>query len=156
MSPSFQWIDDFAQSMFTSWFVLFLAMLAASVLYRKAKGKTLRVYAPELALFEERWTSGRSLRNFWSRIGGAQNCLYVALSQDELMVRPHFPFSLLFLPEIYGLEVTVPRSGVRVDEVKSGILGNRVLLTVETSPGKRHQLELKLRAPVEFTRALNS
>ncbi len=58
-----------------------------SVIVRKAKGKALLVVEPSNALFTERWTSGRSLGNFIGRLGGARNCLFVAVTRDALIVR---------------------------------------------------------------------
>ncbi|QJQ06616.1 hypothetical protein EJG51_013055 [Undibacterium piscinae] len=135
------------------WIVL---VAIASVLYRKIKSKPMRIVKPENSLFMERWTSGRSLRNFVSRLGGARNCLFVAVTRNELIVRPHFPFTMFFLPEIYGLEIVVPRSAVRSVEIKSGLLGSSVLLNIDRSPGESFRLELRLRAPTEFAQAMVS
>ncbi len=131
-------------------------VVVASVVYRKAKSKPFRIVEPDHPMFMERWTSGRSLRNFVSHFGGARNCLFVAVTRSELIVRPHFPFTLFFLPEIYGLEMVVPRSSVRSVELKSGVLGSSILLSIDSSPGVSFQLELRLRAPTEFTQAMGT
>ena len=125
-----------------------------SVIFRKAKGKALLVVEPASALFTERWTSGRSLGNFIGRLGGARNCLFVAVTDDALIVRLHFPFSMLFLPEIYGLEMTVERARVRDVSLVSGLMGSRSLVTIEKPSGSRFQFELRLRDPEGFEQAL--
>jgi hypothetical protein len=80
-----------------SWVLLWLG---ASFAYRKYKNKPILAEKPANAAFLETWTSGRSNRNLLTKIGGARNCLFVAVTRESLIVRPHFPFSLLFLPEI--------------------------------------------------------
>ncbi len=156
MPPFFQFIQAHFWALYAAAITWVLAVALASVVYRKAKVKPLRVVEPAHPLFMERWTSGRSLRNLIGRLGGARNCLFVAVTQHDFIVRPHFPFSLLFLPEIYGLEVAVPRSSVRGVELRSGVLGDRVLLTLEGSPGASYQFELRLRAPKDFVLALSA
>lgn len=46
-------------------------------------------------LFEERWASGHSDKSFFTRMGGANNCLHITLTDQELWVAVHSPFSAL-------------------------------------------------------------
>jgi hypothetical protein len=150
----FRFIQDHFWLVYGAAITWVIALALVSAIFRKAKGKSLCVVEPANALFVERWTSGRSLGNFIGRLGGARNCLFVAVTRDQLIVRPHFPFSMLFLPEIYGLEMTVERASVRDVSLVSGMLGSRSLVTIEKSPGTRFQFELRLRDPDDFERAL--
>ncbi len=45
--------------------------------------------------FHERMASGSSDKTFFSRFGGARNCLRVTVTDDEVWVRMFFPFSLI-------------------------------------------------------------
>src|SRR5688572_13369504 len=56
-------------------------------------GRTVLARVPEDALFVERWTSGASGKTLFSRLGGANNCLLVALTKTRLLIRPHCPFN---------------------------------------------------------------
>src|ERR1700749_107918 len=87
-------------------------VVLASVFYRLSKGK--RLFRPRFTApaFLETWKSGRSMRNFYARHGGARNCLWVAVFNDSICIGVHFPFTLMFGPEIYGLECTIPRSAI--------------------------------------------
>src|SRR5688500_18299687 len=100
-----QWLDPSRSAV--PWYFAFawlLTVVAVSVLYRLTRGKPLlRPRVPD-ALFSQNWCSGRSLRNVVTRLGGASGCLWVTVTRDELLVGSHFPFTLMFLPEIYGLE----------------------------------------------------
>jgi hypothetical protein len=61
----------------------------------RRSGKSVLARPPEGALFVERWTSGNSDLNFLSEIGGASNCLQVALTRERFSVRLHCPFNLV-------------------------------------------------------------
>lgn len=81
--------------------------IAASIWFRRTNGKPIIPQKPTDAVFCEDWCSGRSLRNGLTRIGGARNCLLIYVSDGQLVVTPRFPFTLMFLPEIYGLDLRV-------------------------------------------------
>jgi hypothetical protein len=85
------------------------------------------------------------LGDFIGRLGGVQNCLFVAVTGDALIVRPNLPFSMLFLPEIYGLELTIERARIREVSLVSGLIGSWSLVTIEKPWGSRFQFELRLR-----------
>lgn len=118
------------------------AWVAGSIIYRRKLHKPLFPRAPDNAVFAEAWCSGRSLRNLLTRFGGARNCLLVYVVDGSLTIIPVFPFNLLFLPEIYGLEATVPVSQVRVASVE-GLLGRRLRLTVSGVSELRFELSLR-------------
>jgi hypothetical protein len=150
---------QFLQDYFWILFALALAWVAlgvvASAIYRTMKSKPLYIAEPANPLFVERWTSGRSLRNLAGRFGGAKNCLFVAVTRSDLIVRPHFPFTLMFLPELFGLEMVVPRSNVRGVEHKTGLFGDTVILDIQPVNGTTYQVELRLRNVDGFTKAMS-
>lgn len=117
--------------------------LIASVFYRRRKDKPIVPRAPSDAMFHENWCSGRSLRNMLTRLGGARNCLMVYVQGNELVVTPKFPFTLFFLPEIYGLDVRVPITSITAVERASGLIGRGLRITF--TEGGSPPMELKLR-----------
>jgi len=126
--------------------------IAISIWYRKRTGKVIVPRAPASARFAEAWCSGRSLRNALTRLGGASNCLLVYVDQGDLVVTPKFPFTLMFLPEIYGLEIRAPLksiSSVREDAVLFGRA-----LRIDFLDGKLAPMELRLRDPEGLQHAL--
>jgi hypothetical protein len=125
--------------------------IGASVIYRRTSNKPIFPSVPESADFSETWRSGRSLKNFLTSIGGARNCLLVYVSQGTLTIVPMFPFNLMFLPEIYGLEITAPVGAVSIAE-RDGPLGKRVLLTIGGAEEQR--LEISLNDLQAFQKAL--
>lgn len=135
------------------WFMAFacawiICGIAASAVYRRSKGKAILSVAPDNALFVEKWTSGRELGGIRS-LGGANNCLIVAVTIDTLSVTPCFPFTLLFLPEIWGLEHRIPTRDIRSVEERTGILRSTQVIAF----GFGRKIELRLRDPEGFRQA---
>lgn len=129
-----------------------LCWFGTSIVFRLNRGKPVYTKAPEGAVYKENWGSGRSLDTIWGRIGGANNCLIIAVTRDVLVVTPHFPFNLGFLPEIYGLELTAPLKRVRIENPAAGLFRSRVVIVVEGPDQKR--MDLKLRDRDAFLAAL--
>lgn len=124
--------------------------IGASVLYRLREGKAVFPGLPDGAVFAQRMASGRSLRTWWTSLGGAKNCLTVGVTRTELVVTPMFPFNLMFLPEIYGLELRIPLTAITRVEKKPGALGQRLVVHF----GDKGPMELRLGDPAAFERAL--
>ena len=126
----------------------------ASVLFRRSRGKGVFTTVPEEALFVEKRASGRSLHSFVTKIGGARNCLLVAVTHNTLEIHPHFPFTLLFLPEVYGLDWSIPKSAIsRVESVR-GLFGKERIQVAFDLAQRLEKIELELRSPDGFLAAL--
>ena len=90
-------------------------------------------------------------------MAGARNCLWVAVTEDSLQVGVHFPFSLMFLPEIYGLEFAVPGNRIRSAERVPGMLRNDwVRVTVERTSGKEEAFDISTGDADGFLRAVGA
>lgn len=121
-----------------------LFVFAVSAIIRRRSGKPVVPRVPAGALYVDKWASGR-----W-----ASNCLLVTVTDEALSVVPKFPFNLGFLPEIYGLEHTIPLRSIREARRIRGIwvglgLGNNVAVDY----GER-ELRLRVRSPQAFIDAL--
>ena len=126
--------------------------IGTSIVFRLNRGKPIYPKPPTDVVYKEGWGSGRSLDTWWGRLGGASNCLIIAVTRDRLVVTPRFPFNLMFLPEVYGLELTAPLSKVRVENPASGLFKSRVIIAVDGADNSR--MELKLRDRQAFLSAL--
>ncbi len=124
--------------------------MAVSIIYRKARGKPIFPRLPRDAVFSQRAGSGWNDRHFLGRLGGARRVLLVAVTNDELVVCPDFPFNLVFLPEFYGLEFRTPLTGIHRVYERRWIRNPAVM--VELIDGRR--FGLALRKPEAFMRAL--
>lgn len=87
-------------------------------------------------------------------MGGAQNCLMVSVTSDRLIVQPWFPFNLMFLPELYDLEYSIPRTHIRTVVEKRFLFWKYLEITFLTSEGGTHSISLLLRKKDEFLKSL--
>ena len=78
----------------------------------------------------------------------------VAVTHDSLVVAPFFPFNLMFLPEIYGLERQIAAASIRDVNDTRGLFGRRV--TVDFVAPNLRRLELQVRDPDALMSALHS
>jgi hypothetical protein len=114
------------------WALAIALWFVASVAYRIGSGKGLFARPSPGAVFVERWASGRAGTGPIARLSTARNCLQVQVTGSELLVSPHFPFSLGFMPEIYDYDKRIALDAVR----KVTRLDGRLADTVEIAYGK--------------------
>jgi hypothetical protein len=129
-------------------------LMAASVVYRRSRGKVIYPTRPKDSLYYEGWASGRSNTNLFTKVGGANNCLMVAVTPDFLIIQPRFPFNLMFLPELLGLEYRIPKVDVRGVEKKGGLFGKGVEVHFVDADGGSRSVRLYLRRTDEFLAAM--
>jgi hypothetical protein len=100
-------------------------------------------------IFEDRFASGNSRKNFLTQLGGARNCLRLVVTRDLLWVTSWFPFSLI--TTFYDLEHIIPRNRISKIETNSG----EVLLIFTDESGATRSLKLLPRNVTDFLTALN-
>lgn len=136
------------------WAAFGFLWFAASIVYRLKTGKPLFARPAPGSTFSERWASGRAGAGLLARLGTAKNCLHVQVDARSLRIHPHFPITLGFVPEIYGMDHVVPLEAVR----SASILGGRYAQAVEVRyalPGGEEQvLQLLLRRAEAFIAAV--
>lgn len=138
---------------------LFLAVWVVSILLiwppwlwwvvssRRAEGHQMMPQVPADALYAEKQGSGGES----GKLAGATNCLLIAVTPDEFVVTPTFPFNLIGPPRgPFGLVHKVARGSVRASEHQSWRGNVRVEITGPTTV----LLDLKLREPKRFLEAL--
>ncbi len=91
-------------------------VVVASVVVRKLRGKPIW-YPPANGRFVERMVSGVSHKAWYTRMARVRNALVVVVTDEHLLVRPFFPFNLMFLAEIYDLEHQIPLD--RIESVEA-------------------------------------
>lgn len=134
--------------------VWILLWVVASIIYRKSRGQAILPSKPKNSLFYEGWASGNSNRNIFTKLGGAHNCLLVAVTPDSLIIQPRFPFNLMFLPEIYGLEYRIPGLNIRTVEKTGRIFGKGVEIQFIDVGGGEKSVRLYLKRTDDFLAAI--
>ena len=133
-----------------------LLWVGGSVLFRLNRGKPLSPAAPSQSRFVERHASGNSLDTLWGRLGGARNCLLVAITDTKVYVTPQFPFNLMILPEIYRLEDHIPFKEIRSCTPVDRWYGKSLRLDFSRANGTDGSLSLRLRKRKEFLDVLDT
>jgi hypothetical protein len=149
------WFADIAFPVLLSSAVARIGLwVGASIVYRKSRGKPLFSRKPPDAIFFEANGSGHSNRNLLTKVGGARNCLSVAVTEEAVLIQPRFPFSLMFLPEVYDLEHKIQRRHLCSVTPKKMLFGRSVELEFTTLEGESRSIELCLRGLDRFLEAL--
>jgi hypothetical protein len=106
--------------------------------------------------FVERFASGFSYKNLFTRFGGAHNALVVRVLDDGLLIEPIPVFKWVMPAGFNDLEHYVPRKDiVSVDPVSS--FGSKALkLRFRGKDGLEHTVQLALRKAGEFQLALKA
>ena len=126
--------------------VLFLAALSA--IYRTNKGKPVLFWSVPDADFVVHFASGHAGRKWFLGFGGASNCLVVAVAHGRFIVRPWFPFNLLFLPEIFGIECDVPLEWVTSASCSDSRFSiHRIVIDFHDELLQPHTISLLVRDP---------
>lgn len=134
-------------------FLLLLA-LVVSVLHRLRAEKPLFAEPPLRALYFETWVSGYSNIRAVNLIARFRNCLHVSVTPWDLQVGLHFPWTLLFFPEISGFDLKIAKSDIVSVERQKGGFGGAVVVQFRNRDGYIRSFRLSLSRPEEFLSAM--
>ncbi|PEN15145.1 hypothetical protein CRI94_02345 [Longibacter salinarum] len=127
--------------------------IIVAIVDRWRRGKPIVYSDPPSPLFKETFASGNSHRSLFAQLGGATRALVVAVTSQELVVRPFSPATLVpRLPEITGLEHRIPAA--EIHEVRSTEEGVDIDFTNDR--GARERLTLRLKDESGFLNALSA
>lgn len=136
------------------WLAILGVWFALSVVYRRASGKPLMAGRRPDAVFAERWTSVRIGSGLLARLSTARNCMHVQVTDHELHIHPHFPFTVGFMPELYGLDKVVPLDRVRSAAILGGNRTMAVEVVFQMPDSDTETAQLLLRGAEPFIRAV--
>lgn len=145
-------LDDIREIIFPVGWIL--CWTIASLAYRKMQGKPIFYSRPPSLRFRQWNASGHSHRSWFTRLGGANGCLVVQVTNTELDIHPFVPFNWFFLPEIYGLEYRIPLNQVLSAVIVKKFLGTRVEVEFITKGRTPEKVSLFLKRPEEFLAAI--
>jgi hypothetical protein len=139
------------------WFVLTAGMITFVYLRSRSNqdhNAVLETLANASALYSDSFCSGRSLKSFRTKFGGARNCLKVVVTRDELFVLAPIRF-LVYFTEKFDLEHSIAKKSISefAKFRRLQLPGYRV--TYISQNGEAHTIELWPRRPKEFEQAMN-
>ena len=147
-------IFRFIENNFAIIFLFALTWTVAWMVYllwrRSQTGPKFPPLADVTVLFRERFASGASHLSWITRIGGAQNCLSVTLTDSELQVTTFFPFTAF--AGSYDLEHRVSLQSL----TNATQNGKSVTIDFDMPDGDRRRIVLHRRRASDFMTALPS
>ncbi len=133
-------------------FALTFALFVASAIERARTGKPILFFGVSDAAFIEHTASGSTVMPSWRRFLTGNGCLVIAVAEGRLVIRPFFPFNMMFTPELLRLEYDVPVKNV-VSATMHLLLGReRVHLVFWDDDGERCEFSALLKDPATFLR----
>jgi hypothetical protein len=105
--------------------------------------------------FTERFASGFSHKNLFTRFGGAHNALVVRVLKDALLIEPIAIFKWITPAGFNDLEHYVPRKDILSVEPVPSFGRKTFKIQFRAKDGSARTVELVLRKPEEFRLALN-
>ena len=139
---------------FTVCVVWVVACCAFFAWRRYRAGPTHPTFKDADVRFVERYASGFSHKNLFTRYGGAQNALVVRVLEDAVLIEPMAIFKWLMPVNFNDLEHYVAKSDVTRVEVGSSFGKATVRMEFRAKDGMPRVLELALRKRQEFLSAL--
>jgi hypothetical protein len=106
--------------------------------------------------FTERFASGFSNKNLFTRFGGAHNALVVRVLKDALLIEPIAIFKWITPAGFNDLEHYVPKKDILSVQPVSSFGRQTLKIQFRAKDGTPRMLELALRRPQEFQLALDA
>ena len=129
--------------------VTFLAFALPPYLAARAARPTLR---KDEIIYEERFASGASERNLFTRVCGANNCLRLVVTKDLLWITSWFPVTRF--TALLGLEKVIALHCITSVETKRFLGVSFLLLTYVDPYGVKHAVRLAPKKREAFLQAL--
>jgi hypothetical protein len=137
----------------------FLWVVASSAYFAWQRHRAGPKHPPYLAAdvrFSEKYVSGSSDKNLFTRMGGANKALAVIVLKDALLIEPMGILKWIMPLGFADLEHYVLKSNIQSVEAAS-ILGQQVVrIEIKGSDGEIRTLKLAIRQQEEFLSALRA
>lgn len=117
---------------------------------RKQRGQFQQ--PPDGILYEEKMASGRSMKTWYTRLGGANNCLRLVITNSELWVTLIFPFSAM--ADRLDLEHRIALKAIKPVQLQSSFLRKSLRVSFQGQDHEEHTIEVTPRHMDRFASAL--
>jgi hypothetical protein len=112
-------------------YIIYRNIVALRIRPRIAKGDIV---------YQEYFASGASQKNFFTKLGGARNCLRLVVTRELLWVTSWFPFSLI--APIYDGVHLIPLKSISSVQPSRFFSTDSLLLSYADDSGRNHTLRL--------------
>jgi hypothetical protein len=143
----------------SNWLVFILIVISWNILFfgylwvrKNRKGSIFPQVSEIEILYKEKFASGCSCKNIFTRLGKARYCLTLTITKNELWVVPFFPFNLV--SGIYDLEHRIKKDSIKSIK-ESGFLGIKsFIITYMDEKQKRRTIKISPESSNDFIRIL--
>lgn len=143
MFDSVNWVLVFV----VIWAAVFGYTLISRLLKLKGKPGGLVEPAKSAFLFDEGYASTRSHKSTFTRLGGGMRCMRVSITLDTVLIRPHFPFSLVGADADLVHEIPIKKiTDIRLDP-HARTFGITIDFDRDQGAGR---IDVDLKRPAEF------
>lgn len=129
-------------------------VMAVMIVRHRRFGVVFPPLDPSRVRHREGWASARSHLTWWTRHCSASGCVWIVVTDEDVRVWMPFPFSVFGYEA--DLEHCIPRASITGMEERRHWLGTSLLLDYTDAEGQPRRIELQLRRPVDFLKALNT
>jgi hypothetical protein len=148
---------DYVSAFLVVWLVLTVGLCTFVYLRSKANldhRAIIERLRDASTLYSDNFCSGRSLKSFRTKYGGARNCLKVVVTRDGLFLLAPIQF-LVYFTEKFDLEHDIPKNSIREFEKLNRPLQSGFRVSYLGQSGETRTIELWPRRPKIFEQAMN-
>jgi len=153
-----QHLVQFLNTHFLELWLLAISWVVVSFTFKyfwhRSKGRFFQDPPTSDVLYSEGYASGRSLKSWFTRLGGASNCLRVVLTHERLFVRPAFPF--LILGPDFDLVHSVPLKNIESAIRKDRTLMKQISIRFRLADGATREIEITSKKSDQFESTLSA
>jgi hypothetical protein len=132
---------------------LAIAVLTGLALWRHLQARQNRPrIEPGEVVYQEWFASGWSEATLLTKLGGAQNCLRLVVTQELLWITSWFP--IVGLTALFDLEHVIPLQSITAVKLSRRLWAIRLLLSYADASGVEHTIGLVPKHPDQFLQAL--
>ena len=133
--------------------VFTLAWIIRESYRRWKRGSLFPPIGKDQILYRESFASGRSMKNTFTQFAGANNCLKLTVTPDELWITPVFPFG--FFADVLDLEHRIPKKDiVTLHEEGGRLFGTRLTVEYRREDGQTKRILIVPSRYTPFKQAL--
>ena len=150
----FKFIEAYFLELWLLCFGWILVVFTFKYFWQRSKGHFPEDPASTSTVFSESFASGRSLKSWFTRLGGASNCLKVMLTRDRSIIRPLFPF-LVLGPEL-DLVHSIPLTSLESIDKRTGSFRSCIRIRFKLPAGEQREIEIQSKKPGQLENALTA
>jgi hypothetical protein len=152
-SPLGQFLERYFPLLFGLAFIWVVCAFGYLFFRRLRKGSIFPRLNPNEIIYQEFTASGCSYKTWWTKSGGAKNCLKLVVTVNELWITSWFPFNIM--SETCDLEHRIPKDRIKKISVLKSHWSSVFLIDFLTDTGLERRVKIIPKNGKKFIHALD-